>query len=148
MTQNVTAEIIRTIKTELTSHSKGNVTSVFVLALLENYQEHPKTVQIEFLDIMTRKIDIAQRICKEYDTEWKLAVNKEPVSKNVILGLALSLALTKLPQNTNNLGRSFKWLNSGFNALRLLPKSNKIFDYRVAQVLQTLEKRFNVVIGE
>ncbi len=144
MSNPIVGEITALLKSEVSSHSDGNTTAVFTFDLLNNRLDGPSDIDILFLDTLTRKIDIARRVCKKYDAEWKRPIDKEPVSCEVLLGIILCLTLADISHIEEKRGHSLKWLNAAFNAMRIAENTLPVDQGKMEQVSALLNLKFQI----
>ena len=147
MPQSLIDEISNHLAAGESSNFEGNGTEAAINNVLNNKLDRLESADIAFLDIMTRKIDIAGRVWARYDADWKSPIDRDAVSADAVLGIALCLSLGELPPGEDNKGRALKWINAAFNAVRLTEKLRGADTGRTAQVLALLDQKFKLLTG-
>ena len=146
MPQSLVKEVSHCLTKGQASSHDVNVTEAIIKNLLTNKLGNLEQSDISCLDILTRKIDIARRVSKEYSPDWKYLINNDPVSCDVLLGIALCLTLVEFPPDEENRGRILKWLNAAFNAVRLAESSPQVSETRIKQVLALINRKFQMIV--
>lgn len=142
MPQSVIKEVSNYLSSVHASSYDGKVPETIIKNLLTEKLGNLDESDIFCLDILTRKIDIARRVSKEYSLDWKSLINNAPVSCDVLLGIALCLTLAEFPPDEDNRGRNLKWLNAAFNAVHLAKRSPGVSEDRIKQVLALINRKF------
>jgi hypothetical protein len=100
----------------------GNNVPVFLARFVGTEPDTSDSRLVEFLDVMCRKLSVLRMVRTSYDSDWRMAVDKQPLAKDwwpLMLYLLLMPSITKDSQIEDTLGVELKWVNAALIGIEL-----------------------------
>lgn len=122
----------------------------FVRSLLENPPSHLGPEEEAAVEALARKIDVVKKVVRSYDNDWKKPIDGTALDDQEMKALVLMFlfaAGTANREDRDSAGRRLKWLNSGFNAIDLMPTSGKR-DSRLAALRNILGSQLEFLLSK
>jgi len=124
----------------------GNDTVGAIRRLIDRRGEPITTEDADFLERLTRKVDITKRVCVSYDAGWEKPTNLTPVSSTTLLGIAFCLTRFGNPAENDSQENLLKWANSALNALDLARTSVGINQELIERVLKFIHAHLDALL--
>jgi|GEM_PF-3172338 len=100
------------------SANSGN-TLAMIRSLVMSDAEKLTDSDRALLDVLSRKLDVAKRLCLSYDLDWKKPVDRTPVPSSALLGVAVCMIQFATNATDTSREQALKWINTAFNATDL-----------------------------
>jgi hypothetical protein len=127
----------------------GNSVRVFLSRFVTREADTHDLRLVEFLEVMCRKLSVLRMVRTSYDSDWRMAIEKEPLSNEwwpLMLYLLLSLPDSTESEPENALGIKLKWANAalvGIECARVLGAN----DAALSALGDLAERRLDSLIG-
>ena len=108
------------LRLEVKKYGTPNSVGSRLLDLFDKRGSHFNELDIGFLNIITRKVDIAKNLCKAYDSEWRKPLDREVVSDVCLFCTIICMVRIAESGIQGTPLECLRWANTAFNVIEML----------------------------